>query len=59
MKKIIPTALIVIEGVITTIPFLLSWWVSAVYQSVVAGWLVAGMKSAEKRKALAELLSGE
>lgn len=48
--------LIVVEGVITAIPFLLSWWVCATYRSILAGWAVSGMESIEKKAAVRQLL---
>lgn len=55
-RKHTSTTLVVVEGVLTAIPFLLSWWVCSMYRSVVAGWAVSGMKAHEKRAALRELM---
>lgn len=59
MKKFATAAslvLVVIEGAVSMIPFLLSWWVCAVYRAILSGWAVSGMVSTEKRSALQELL---
>lgn len=48
--------LVILEGLLTAVPFLISWWVSATYKAVLAGWTVSGMKTSEKRKALRSLM---
>lgn len=62
MKKfatITSLVLVVIEGAVSAVPFLLSWWLCAVYRAVLTGWSVSGMESAEKRSALRQLLGSD
>ena len=59
LTKAAAVALVVVEGIVS-VPFLLiSWWLCAVYRSVLLGWVVSGMESAQKRTALLELLGGD
>ncbi len=55
-RKAMTTALVVVEGVLSLPVFLLAWWGSSLYRSVVVGWQVSGMEAAEKRAALAKLI---
>ncbi len=48
--------LVTVEWLLTTVPFLLSLWLCSLYRSVIAGWVVSGMKSAEKRAQLRALM---
>ena len=59
VKEKISAILVVVEAVLTAIPFLLSWWLCAVYRSVLAGWTVSGLEYAEKRKALHQMIGNE
>jgi hypothetical protein len=58
-KKAVSLALIVVEGLLTVLPFLIAWWGSALYRSILAGWAVSGMQAAEKRAALAKLMGDD
>lgn len=50
---------IVIEGMLTAVPFLVSWWLCSVYRSILAGWVVSGLESTEKKEALSKLLGSQ
>ena len=53
MKKFATIAslvLVVIEGLVSAIPLLLSWWVCAVYRAVLLGWTISGMLSTEEAR---------
>lgn len=52
------TALVILEGVVTAVPFLVSWLACSIYQAVLSGWLVSRSESAEKRAILTEVLGG-
>lgn len=55
----VAAVLVVIEGILSLPVFLLSWWVSSIYRSVIAGWKVSGLKSNEKRAAIAALMGDD
>jgi hypothetical protein len=62
MKKFATVAslvLVVIEGAVSMIPFLASWWVCAIYRAILTGWAVSCMDSTEKRAALRLLLGSD
>lgn len=40
-------------------PFLLSLWCSAFYRSIIAGWHVSGLESADKAKVLKVMLGAD
>jgi hypothetical protein len=50
------TSLIVVEALLTAVPFLLSWWLCALYRCVIAGWMVSGVESNVKRAMLARMM---
>jgi hypothetical protein len=48
--------LVIVEGLLTAAPFLLSWWLCAFYRSIIAGWEVSGMKAPVKRRMLKQMM---
>ena len=56
VRQLTAMALVAIEGVLTLPVFLLAWWTSAIYRSVIAGYTVSGLKAGEKREALQKMM---
>lgn len=55
----VPWLLTIIEGIVSFVPFFLSWMGCAIYYAVKMGHAISTMKADEKRVALRELLFGK